>query len=103
MHSRRIPMSSQRDRHPWTRRDVLKAGLAAAGTASLAYPSVAQPKPAEASEGEKPYGPFKMGLQSYSLRGLTSGGKSDRKKALAATKELGLHYWESYIAHVPLT
>ena len=48
------------------------------------------------------YRPFKMGLQSYSLRGLKSDGRSDLGKALAATKELGLHYWESYTAHVPM-
>ena len=44
-----------------------------------------------------------MGLQSYSLRGYTADGHADLKKALAVTKELGLHYWESYPAHVPMT
>jgi sugar phosphate isomerase/epimerase len=45
-----------------------------------------------------------MGLQSYSLRGLVGpGGKPDLDKALAATRELGLHYWESYPAHIPIT
>jgi sugar phosphate isomerase/epimerase len=38
-----------------------------------------------------------MGLQSYSLRGYT-----DLDKALAVTKELGLHFWESYPAHLPI-
>ncbi len=46
--------------------------------------------------------PFKLGLQSYSLRGLTAEGRPDRAKALAASKELGIHYWESYVAHVPM-
>jgi sugar phosphate isomerase/epimerase len=41
-----------------------------------------------------------MGLQSYSLRGYTTGGSPDLRKALAATKELGLHFWESYPAHL---
>ncbi|WP_422930696.1 sugar phosphate isomerase/epimerase family protein [Singulisphaera sp. PoT] len=50
---------------------------------------------------EAPYGPFKLGLQSYSLRGYTKGGQADVEKALAVTKELGLHFWESYPAHVP--
>jgi sugar phosphate isomerase/epimerase len=50
-----------------------------------------------------PYGPFKMGLQSYSLRGIGPGGKPDLDAALAATRELGLHYWESYPAHIPTT
>jgi sugar phosphate isomerase/epimerase len=44
-----------------------------------------------------------MGIQSYSLRGLTTGGQADVTKALAATKELGIHYWESYPAHVPMS
>ncbi|MGC8641748.1 MAG: sugar phosphate isomerase/epimerase family protein, partial [Isosphaeraceae bacterium] len=49
------------------------------------------------------YGPFKMGLQSYSLRGLTWDGKPDLMKALAVTRELGLHYWEAFPDHVPMT
>jgi inosose dehydratase len=48
------------------------------------------------------YSPFKMGLQSYSLRGLVREGRPDLRLALDATKELGLHYWESYTAHVPM-
>ena len=43
-----------------------------------------------------------MGLQSYSLRGLRTDGQTDLAKAITATKELGLHYWESYTAHVPM-
>jgi sugar phosphate isomerase/epimerase len=43
-----------------------------------------------------------MGLQSYSLRGLGPGGKPDLATALAASKELGVHYWESYPAHVAM-
>ena len=44
-----------------------------------------------------------MGLQSYSLRGFTEpNGQPDRAKALAASKKLGIHYWESYTAHVPM-
>src|SRR5262249_37187398 len=47
------------------------------------------------------YGPFKMGIQSYSLRGYMKGGKADVDKALSVTKELDLHYWESFPAHFP--
>jgi sugar phosphate isomerase/epimerase len=54
------------------------------------------------SEQDGPYHPFKMGLQSYSLRGYTSNGRPDRDKALEVTKDLGLHFWESYPAHVPI-
>ncbi len=49
------------------------------------------------------YGPFKMGLQSYSLRGFTKGGKPDVDKALEVTKGLGLGVWEFYPAHFPVT
>lgn len=92
------------------RREVLSAGLAAAGALALGgRSSLAR----SILEGE--YGPFKMGIQSYSLRGYTKdadargdkggkdgGGKvADLAKALTVTQRLGLHYWESYPAHIP--
>ena len=79
----------------YTRREALAAGITAAGALALGRLAVAaEPTPS-------PYGPFKMGLQSYSLRGLTTDKKADLDKALAATKSLGLHYWEAYPAHIP--
>ncbi len=84
-----------------TRRDVLAAGLAATGM--LVAGRSATAIPAGVSGAADEYGPFKMGLQSYSLRGFTTDGHADLKKALAGTKELGLHYWEAFPAHVPLT
>ncbi len=42
-----------------------------------------------------PYAGFKMGLQSYSLRGF------DVEKALEHTQMLGLKYWEAYPKHIP--
>ncbi len=95
-------MTSPCDRRGLSRRDLLAAGMAAtgmlvAGRASLAIPTGA----IAAAEGD--YGPFKMGLQSYSLRGLTTQGHADVKRALAATKDLGVHYWEAFPAHLPLT
>ncbi len=58
------------------------------------WPSAADPRsPGSPRAGE--YGPFKMGLQSYSLRHYKA------EEALAKTKELGVHYWESYSAHTP--
>lgn len=81
----------------WTRRDVLAAGLAAAGALALGRRvSAAPPTP------DGPYGPFKMGLQSYSLRGYTKDNKPDTARALAVTKALGLHYWEAYPGHFPM-
>ncbi len=79
------------------RREVLAAGLAASGWL------LGNRLVSAGSLAEGDYGPFKMGLQSYSLRGLTSGGQADLKKALAATRELGVHYWEAFPAHIPLT
>jgi sugar phosphate isomerase/epimerase len=71
------------------RRDFLKLGSAGAGAVlASAWPVFA---------GEKdPYGGFKMGLQSYSLRGF------DAKTALAHTKTLGVKFWEAYPAHLPM-
>ncbi|MFO0907498.1 MAG: sugar phosphate isomerase/epimerase [Isosphaeraceae bacterium] len=77
-----------------TRREAIATGLATVGAMVVGRTLAAADGPGGA------YGPFKMGLQSYSLRGLTKDGKADLGKALAATKDLGLHYWESYIAHV---
>lgn len=81
-------MPSQRP----TRRDLLAAGLAAAGALALGRRAAARQ-----DQGENLYGPFRMGIQSYSLRDFK------RDDALARTKELGLKYWESYSAHVPVT
>jgi len=82
-----------------TRREVLATGLAAAGLIS-SQGLIPARGAAPGKEGDS--GPFKLGLQSYSLRGYTTDGKSDVKKALAVSKELGVHYWESYTQHVPM-
>lgn len=71
----------------WTRRELVKAGIA--GGALMAG--------GRAFADDKPYGPFRMGIQSYSLRGF------DFDTALEMTQKLGLHYWEAFQAHVPLT
>jgi sugar phosphate isomerase/epimerase len=47
------------------------------------------------ADSSDPFGGFKMGLQSYTLRAF------DAKTALEHTKTLGLKYWESYPDHVP--
>ena len=80
-------MSPNQERSP-SRRDFLATGLGVAGALALG---------GRAALGglatADPYGPFKMGLQSYSLRNFKT------EEALAKTKELGVHYWESYSAH----
>lgn len=73
-----------------TRRHLLAAsvaGLAAGVTVRGTWATTIQ----------SPYGPFKMGIQSYSLRGY------EVDEALAKSKELGLKYWESFRNHLPMT
>ncbi len=73
-----------------TRRSFLQAGVSSVIAGGLVAHS------ASADEAN-PYGGFKMGIQSYSLRHY----KVD--EALTHTKDLGLKYWESFRAHLPLT
>ncbi len=79
----------------WTRRELLTragAGLAGAsllpGLAALADAPPVNPNP---------YGPFRMGIQSYSLRG------SSFDEMLARTQSLGLRWLEAYPGHMPIT
>ncbi len=74
-----------------SRRDFIKAG--AVGAAGLV---VGNYSTGLADGREDPYGGFKMGVQSYSLRGF------DAKTALGHTKTLGLKYWEAFSRHIPL-
>jgi inosose dehydratase len=95
-------MSDARMQRSWNRREVLGAGCLFLGGA-LTQARAASFDGRAAQGSEDLYRPFKMGLQSYSLRGLKTDGRADLGKALAATKGLGLHYWESYPAHVPMS
>jgi sugar phosphate isomerase/epimerase len=72
------------------RREFLQ--LAAAGSSALLAANWGL-----AAEPADPYGGFKMGLQSYSLRGF------DEKTALQHTRTLGVKYWESFPGHIPLS
>jgi sugar phosphate isomerase/epimerase len=62
----------------------------AAATAAVAAPQLF-------AANADPYGGFKMGLQSYTLRAF------DARTALEHTRDLGLQYWESFPNHVPLS
>ena len=73
-----------------SRREFLQWTAAAAGAAVLS------PVVGLAADPD-PYGGFKMGLQSYSLRGF-----KDAKIALQHTQKLGLKYWESFRNHIPM-
>jgi sugar phosphate isomerase/epimerase len=67
------------------------AALGAAGGAVLwGREAVSAREPA-------PYGPFKMGLQTYTLRAFPQA------EALAKTRALGLTYWEGWDRHLPVT
>ena len=72
-----------------SRREFLGWTAAAVSTVALA------PFTTNAAETD-PYGGFKMGLQSYSLRAF------DAKTALAHTQKLGVKYWESFRNHIAL-
>ena len=74
-----------------SRRELLRStAFGAAGLALL-------PSMAHAGRAPGSYKPFKMAIQSYTLRGF----KLD--EALAKTKALGLTYWEGWDGHLPIT
>ncbi|HEY3837122.1 MAG TPA: sugar phosphate isomerase/epimerase [Bryobacteraceae bacterium] len=74
-----------------SRRELLRnAALGAAGLTLL-------PAAARAGHAPNPYRPFRMAIQSYTLRNF----KLD--EALAKTKALGLNFWEGWDGHLPVT
>jgi inosose dehydratase len=75
--------------HDLSRRDFLKAGAIAAA-AVCTVPLAAR----AADQAGDPYRGFKMGIQSYTLRDFKVN------EALEISKELGLHYWESFPGHI---
>jgi len=76
--------------HQVSRRSFLQGTALAVGASVLGIP---QSLPAA---DEDPYGGFRMGLQSYSLRAF----KLD--EALQHTRTLGVGYWEAYPGHIRL-
>jgi len=79
------------------RREFLAAAAALAGMGA-AGAALARAD----GQSESPEGPFKLGLQSYTLRGLGKDGKPDFAAALKATQQLGIHFWEAFPEHIPL-
>lgn len=73
-----------------SRRSFLKAATAASAAVLTGRSGVAR-------EAADPYGGFRMGLQSYSLR------EFDLETALGHSRDLGLKYWESFPQHLPLS
>ena len=78
-----------------SRRYFLQSALAGAGTLLLTRPGKTWAW-ANATQSD-PYHGFHMGLQSYSLRNF------DTAEALEMTKKLGLHYWEAFRNHIPIS
>ncbi|MBM81161.1 MAG: sugar phosphate isomerase [Planctomycetaceae bacterium] len=72
------------------RRTFLKTAAVAGGALALAPESLLADK-------ADPYAGFKMGIQSYSLRGFTV------EEALKHSEKLGLNYWEAYPRHLPMS
>jgi inosose dehydratase len=66
-------------------------------TGAMAAGAVVARSSAFAADAADPYGGFKVGLQSYSLR------EYDVETALGHTQKLGLKFWEAYPRHVPLS
>ena len=84
------------DCHPRTalsRRLFLQASAFGLSGVSL-FPSRLLRAAASSGDG---YGGFKMGIQSYSLRGY------DVETALQHSQNLGLRYWEAYSKHIPVS
>jgi inosose dehydratase len=72
-----------------SRREFLQWTAAATGAAALS------PLVSLAADAD-PYGGFKVGIQSYSLRGF------DGKTAMQHSQKLGLKYWESFRNHIAM-
>lgn len=70
-----------------SRREFIGSSAACAAWVALGRPSFR----------EDAYAPFKMGIQSYSLRAFAS------EDAMQKTASLGLKYWEAYQDHVPMS
>ncbi len=78
---------SQFETAQFSRRGFL--GTAAALSGAACFGTLAQ------AEEKDPYGGFKMGLQSYSLRHYKV------EEALQHTKKLGVKVWEAFPGHIP--
>ena len=87
------------DRRCISRRDFLAAGAATTAAFSLSSSLFAAPKGKDRDDAPEKidWKGFKMGIQSYSMRGF----KLD--KAIEECKKLQLYYWESFKDHLPVT
>jgi len=74
--------------------DVSRRGFLKAGAVAAAAVCTGALRQGTAAAADDPYRGFKMGIQSYSLRGFKV------TEALGISKKLGLHYWEAYPDHI---
>ena len=94
-------MSAQLGQGIWNRRELLAAGCAAAGMFGLGrFASAAGSRLAD--HAEETIAPSKWGSRATRSAVLPPERPARPPKALAASKKLGIHYWESYPAHVPM-
>ncbi|MFG0335505.1 MAG: sugar phosphate isomerase/epimerase family protein [Maioricimonas sp. JB049] len=76
--------------HQVSRRSFLQGAALAAGASMLGTQRML------VAADDDPYGGFRMGLQSYSLRAFTLD------EALQHTRTLGVGYWEAFPGHIKL-
>lgn len=83
----------------FTRRDFLAAGAATTAAFSLQGSLFAAPKRKDRDDTPEKidWKGFKMGIQSYTMRGFKL------EKAIEECKKMQLFYWESYKDHLPVT
>jgi inosose dehydratase len=66
-------------------------------SAALTLTGAALSRRTSAAASPGPYGPFRMGMQSYTLRAFPLD------EALRLTRTLDLQYWEAFPDHLPMT
>jgi len=87
-------MRPQNVHNSLSRRLFLQTSAAGLAAGLLISPNCI--KAADTTAKDDPYGGFKIGMQSYSLRNF------NEETALQQTKKLGLHYWEAFPGHLPI-
>ena len=93
-------MTNARLPRSWNRREVLGAGCLLLG-GPCAGRELRRRRPG-GSGFAGPVPPVQDGAPELFVARAQDATEADLAKALAATKELGIHYWESYPAHVPM-
>ena len=93
-------MTPHADRSGLTRRDVLAAGVAATGMTCRRPDLLARPT-GSAGRRKGITAPSRWDCKVIRCAVYHLRAGADLKKALAATKDLGVHYWEAFPATFP--